>query len=38
MGEMTVDNIVDQVSMEGQKRFPFAGLKEAMQAGEKEQD
>ena len=28
--ERTVDNVVDQVSMEGQKRFLFAGLKEAM--------
>ena len=37
-GEMAVDNGVDQVSIEGQKGFPFAGLKEAMQAGEKEQD
>ena len=36
--EIPVDNVVDQVSMEGQKRFPFAGLKEAMQAGKKEQD
>ena len=33
-----MDNVVDQVNMEGQKRFPFAGLKEAMQAGKKEQD
>ena len=37
-GEMTVGDIVDQVSTEGLKRFPFAGLKEAMQAGDKEQD
>ncbi len=37
-GEMTVDDIVDQVSTEGLKRFPFAGLKEAMRAGDKEQD
>ena len=37
-GEITVGDIVDQVSTEGLKRFPFAGLKEAMQAGDKEQD
>ena len=37
-GEMTVGDSADQVSTEGLKRFPFAGLKEAMQAGDKEQD
>ena len=37
-GKMAVGDIVGLVSAEGLKRFPFAGLKEAMQAGDKEQD
>ena len=37
-GETSVDDVDDQVSTEGLKRFPFAGLKDAMQAGDKEQD
>jgi len=37
-GEAVVDDVDDEMSAEDLKRFPFAGLKDAMQAGDKEQD
>ena len=37
-GEKSVEDVNDQVRTEGLKRFPFAGLRDAMQAGDKEQD